>query len=589
MFTFGDTKNDILLTEGIMDNVLNTAGNAVGVDTDKFRKAWNDAADPNIHPNKVSDSEVTHRRMKLMNKAGNTAVNKIDKTTSDISKLTDNRSLVARAKNSIMMFSCYISQSTPVNVAQIESELFARVYTSLVQSVLSQNQILDESEAHNMSFLKNYHTNLREAVDVFVNQFYEPIDNIDEMICESVFLEQKITNNLSVTFSAIPRNNEIINMESAIFVQDPIIGFESLYAEAEEIQSENKDNFYTLSDNDFRDMAMNQLNMTSSDRKLADMSEIDLINRYGDYDSRSGKNVPNGSEYSDAIDARNDLNNQIDNKIADIKDAIKSGEDKNYSMYKYVNGRFARCDRSATVKNISKRVDAPIILRDHDIKKINAMAPYTIKAQFKLRDNKGNITGEVEYVIGVKCILHLIRTEDLVDDLPELVTGKIKKLQKVRYKTGEITFFDYLFNKKGLKSDAAKRINHNKRWINNLKRLSEYRQAHGGFLKKSIEDITSGHVPIPNGTLILTQSDVSTLTSTTGIDLSESSNAIKLAKNLFLMAVVIIDSSAGTMRVLFPDESSSWNVYSLSSIEADLAKTDNNKLMQELNRVVNTR
>ena len=31
------------------------------------------------------------------------------------------------------------------------------------------------------------------------------------MICESVFLEQKITNNLSVTFSAIPRNNEIIN------------------------------------------------------------------------------------------------------------------------------------------------------------------------------------------------------------------------------------------------------------------------------------------------------------------------------------------------------------------------------------------
>lgn len=586
MFTFGDTKNDILLTEGIMDNVLNTAGDAVGVDTDKFKDAWNKAADPTIHPNKVSDSEVTHRRMKLMNQAGNTAANKINKSASDISKLTDNRSLVARAKNSIMMFSCYISQSTPVNVAQIESELFARVYTSLVQSVLSQNQILDESEAHNMSFLKNYHTNLREAVDVFVNQFYEPIDNIDEMICESVFLEQKITNNLSVTFSAIPRNNEIINTESAIFVQDPIIGFESLYREAQETQSENKDNWYTLSDNDFRDMAMNQLNMTSSDRKLADMNENELIARYGDV--VKDKKIPYGNEYEDAIDARNDLNNQIDNKIADIKAAIRSGN-KNYSMYKYVNGRYARCDRSASVKNISKRVDAPIILRDHDIKKINAMAPYTIKAQFKLRDNQGNITGEVEYVIGVKCILHLIRIEDLVDDLQELVTGKIKKLQKVRYKTGEITFFDYLFNKKGLKSDAAKRINHNKRWINNLKRLSEYRQAHGGFLKKPIEDITGGHVPIPNGTLILTQSDISTLTSTTGIDLSESSNAIKLAKNLFLMAVVIVDSSAGTMRVLFPDESLSWNVYSLSSIEADLAKTDNNKLMQELNRVVNAR
>ena len=50
------------------------------------------------------------------------------------------------------------------------------------------------------------------------------------------------------------------------------------------------------------------------------------------------------------------------------------------------------------------------------------------------------ITRDVKYIIGIKSVMHLIRTQDLVEDLPELITGNIKTLQKVRYKTGEITF-----------------------------------------------------------------------------------------------------------------------------------------------------
>ena len=217
---------------------------------------------------------------------------------------------------------------------------------------------------------------------------------------------------------------------------------------------------------------------------------------------------------------------------------------------------------------------------------MNAMLPYTIEATFRLRTKSG-IDRDIKYIIGIKTVMHLIRTQDLADDLRELVTGRIKSLQKVRYKTGEISFKDYLFNTKQLKADAAKNINYNKRWINTLKRLSDYDQHYGSFLKGPVQGLAKGDVPVPNGTLILTQPDVTTLTNQTGIDLSQVSNAKRLAKNLFLIAVCIVDSSAGTMRVLFTDSDNDWDVQSLASIDAEVSKTDNSQLMRELNHIVN--
>ena len=73
----------------------------------------------------------------------------------------------------------------------------------------------------------------------------------------------------------------------------------------------------------------------------------------------------------------------------------------------------------------------------------------------------------------------------------------------------------------------------------------------------------------------------------TGIDVSDVNIATKLARSLFLIAVVIVDSTAGSMRILFPDSASDWDVQSLASIDAELSKTDNSSLMKELNKMVN--
>ena len=182
--------------------------------------------------------------------------------------------------------------------------------------------------------------------------------------------------------------------------------------------------------------------------------------------------------------------------------------------------------------------------------------------------------------------MHLIHVQDLADELYELVTGNVKSLQKVRYKTGEIGFADYMFNIKGLKADAAKKINHNKRWLSTLKELANYNKTNRSLLKMPAELLLNGNVPIPNATLILSQTDVTWLVGKTGIDLSQISNARKLAKNLFLIAIAIVDPSAGSMRILF-DGDVDWDVQSLASIDAEVAKTDNSNLLRELQRAVN--
>ena len=236
-------------------------------------------------------------------------------------------------------------------------------------------------------------------------------------------------------------------------------------------------------------------------------------------------------------------------------------------------------------KSSNKAVDVPKLLNDAAIKKVNGMLPYTIEASFRITDEKR----DVKFIIGIKTVLHMIDSKDLADDLREIISGNIKKLQKVRYQTGELNFKDYWFNLKGLKADAAKHINYNKRWLNTLKRLGEYRKLHGTLLNAPAKLLSGGHVPIPNGTLVLGISDVDLLKSRSGVDIENVSIAKKMASSLFLIAIAIVDSTAGTMRVLFPDSDSDWDTQSLGSLEAEVAKVDNAEFAKELQKAFNVR
>ena len=221
----------------------------------------------------------------------------------------------------------------------------------------------------------------------------------------------------------------------------------------------------------------------------------------------------------------------------------------------------------------------------NDIRKINDLQPTMMIATFKMKPENGDWE-TVKFIIGVKAVLHMISASDLADEIRDIVMGNQKSLQKVRYKTGEISFLDYMFNMKGLKSDALNTTKTNKRWISNLKRLSEFQKANGSYWKKGISAINNGDVPIPNGTLILTNVDVEYIADQTGIDLDSITYARRLANNLYLIAIGILNGES-SFKYFLPDQQNNWDVLSLSSINTTLARLDNTSLQKELGKIIN--
>lgn len=558
---------DLFFQEGVLENSLKAAAD---IDTNKIKEVWKDS------------SKGIYDKAKVLNDEGLSKINKrgaeIHDKAAGSANLVNNSSIIARAKNSVLQFPIYVTQGIRVNEAQIISKMFERVYTTLVQTVLSQNQIIDAHEANNLVFLKQFHTNLQESANILVNKYYEAIDDVDQMMCESVFHKAQITKNLFVEFRVIPTTDQTLIMENARLCNEPLQGFMYLREALEkDVKNVEKGNVNTKTEERTGEVP----------EKILSDEEIKQIARAMDIKYTHGPEK--GKANLDGLKERLRANKEG----VGFKGRRVMGRPTGKGGWEYylaaVDGKKTITSKDSdkvTDKRFRDAIETPKLLKDSDIKKINGLLPYTIEATFRLRTAEG-LDSDIRYIIGIKSIMHLISVKDLSEDLREIITGNVKTLQKVRYKTGEISFKDYFFNIKGLKADAAKHVNYDKRWLNTLKRLGEYNKMNGTLLKNGIQAITGGHVPIPNGTLILSQPEVTKLTNETGIDLSIVSNAKRLAKSLFLIAVVIIDSTAGTMRVLFPDSDATWDVQSLSSIDAELSKTDNSQLMKELNRMVN--
>ena len=601
---------DQVFEEGIKDFAKDATNAVLDVDVNKVRDAWSNASGANGYLGVIDDT----------GKRGVDALDSIGKAISHDRKV-DTRSLFARAKNSICQFPIYVSQSIRVNEAHIISKMFERVYASLMQAVLAQQPIASEDDVQNMKFLRKIHTNLRESADLTVgNMYYTPIDMLDEMMTESVFYQEKINDNISVTFRHVNVDDPIYKTEFAHMMGEPLEGFnylieaktpktdkmkKELEVQPDEVinRTQERDN-RVLKEEEIADIVMNDNDISANDQKLykQTVSEVEHAAK-GEAEATYGKEDYHKSDVEkfikDAIAKKHDVDKKIDGMINDWKDDVKSKG--KLGVYQYKNGTFIRQDIKTTYA-VKKADNKPQydrnkdvlkgsatqarILKDVEIKKLNGMDSYPIEVAFLVRTASGHYN-EVKFIIGVKSVLHLINPKDLAEDLREIVTGKIKKLQKVRYKTGEISFKDYMFNQKAIKKDAAKGIQYNKKWINTLKRLSEYGKMNGTLWADPAKHLAKGDVPIPNGTMILSQADVTTLTAETGIDLSTVANAKRMAKSLFLIAVAIVDGSAGTMKVLFVDSQNDWDVQSLASIEAEVSKTDNSPIMRELNRMVN--
>lgn len=486
----------------------------------------------------------------------------------------DRRSIIARASNSVMQFPIYITQSNRIAEAHTIGKAFERVYASFVQNVIAQNPVVtDISKVNGLRFLKDYHTNIKESSELTIeefrsifNEYCEPIDQFDEIMTEAVINELTLPGG-TVTFM-VAKPSAMINLESERLSHEPLDGFRYL-TEVSVPQAVSK---------------QKQVVTETQGKEIELTSEV-LMNGLTEHLTNLGLKAKAESEGWDVARKAEEIRNLIQSK-----GALRTSSGK---TYRYDNGKYMYAIPS--VKSTSadgKAVDPPMMLRDTDVKKLNSMQPFQFIVKFRInpvysKDNEiqAGTNYEQSYILGVKTVLHIIKVKDLSDDLKDIITGDRKGLQKVRYKTGEISWLkDYLLNLPGLKADAAKGLD-DRRWLSTLKRLGEYEHLHGTAFKKPLSGIYDEGIPIPNATLVVTRGDVERMKDETGINIETISTARTLAKRLFLIAVVIVDQTAGSYKVFFPDMDNDWDVQSLGSLDAEIARIDNSPLMNEINRI----
>ena len=539
--------------------------------------AWSDL--------KSIKDDITSGHFKDVLVGGDRAFGNVAPALGEVDKLINSnntgKSIIARAKNSIIQFPVYITKGIRVTEAQIISKLFERVYTSVVQVGLAQNPIINEDEVNNLMFLRRLHSNINEPEPDGVVKSFEssiPIDDIDQMIKESVVRTMELGNNLVLEFR-IPSSKsaevDYLLKEHARLNNEPLQGFK--YLQEANVYTHRKE--WTEKDRPERTLGSSELEVIAKQNGYADTPDktagqnmLDQIRYNNEIVNVDGRRIEvrMGTEKRTMVDPNNPARTIV--QEVPVPEAFLA--QKHGTKY------------SRSENPLRDPVNAPVLLRDGDIKKINAMAPYMIQASFRIRQANGELSEDVTFLIGVKTILHLVDVNDISEDIRDIINGRDRKLQKVRYKTGEINFMDYMFNLKQAKKDVRRFLDRDKRWINTLKRLSEYRDMYG--LTKSVGTSLSqiGDNPIPNGTLVVSQTDVIKITNETGIDIGEVATAKKLARSLFLIGVVILDIVAGNMKVLL-DDYNDWDIQSIAAIDAEVSKTDNSQLMRELNRLVN--
>lgn len=235
----------------------------------------------------------------------------------------------------------------------------------------------------------------------------------------------------------------------------------------------------------------------------------------------------------------------------------------------------ASLQRQKDLAGISNGVQAPKLL-DRDIKKTNDMVPLGVQVRLVAVNDKKEFVQYMDFVVGVKTIMHVIETDDMVDNLKRGIENKSLLFKFLRWTTGEISLFkDIILNLDEIKNDTVKKAGKSP-FFGTLQRLKNK--------KVGMTNFTVPHAIIPNATVVISSYEVDVLQNKYGIDIRKDAMVRMLMNNLFLMAFVIMDEGSGTVSVFY-DGDQTYQTYSIETLERDNAM-NSNKLGKEIGRMI---
>lgn len=264
------------------------------------------------------------------------------------------------------------------------------------------------------------------------------------------------------------------------------------------------------------------------------------------------------------------------------RDAAKEGREA--EKYEYEKSRRRADELDAANRG---RVRGPQMMDETKIQKLNTMKPLMMTVDLNVEGKDGRIVNGVEYIVGVKCYNRLVDASTL----PEVVEYPLKEMNKItrkaKWRAGELKFFkDILFKIPQKKQTAVDSRDPKRKWYRRLYELAHIKgdapakavingdSIVKAFFKDKLGKYGDTNGVIPNVSLIISKGDVDNIKRETKIDMLKGSTAAKFCKELYMIAIVVIDEDAQSIKILMPDLHNDYEVHSLASVNKQLSLLD---------------
>ena len=254
----------------------------------------------------------------------------------------------------------------------------------------------------------------------------------------------------------------------------------------------------------------------------------------------------------------------------------------NTSAYDLANALMDNRMKEVQNKQIKDRMDitaknmAPK-MTERDLKKANDMVPYGIQVRLIAKNGDNEFVQYIDFVLGVKAVLHIVKSEELIENIQRSLRNKSLMFKLLRWTSGEISLMkNVILNMDELKRDAIDRQNGRSPWFSTLRRLRDRRVG--------VRNFTVPHALIPNATIAISREEMTYMEETQSIQLKDPRVVKKMMDAMFLVTFAVLDDGTGTLD-LFYDGADSYETYALETLERENS-ANSNKLGREIGRMI---
>lgn len=508
-------------------------------------------------------------------------VNALDKSTSKFRKgMKGAKSVVSAAKGNIFEFPVFVSSSVPLDYATATTSLLEQVYASYLQMAISANPVISAKSATNGSqfaHLKSDTNKYLECVDTSyqADACHNRIGLGYTMNGDGKFIE----------FSLINIDDGEARVINEQCDYQPLSEFDHFFTEA----SNPKDYPEAM-----KELAKERRRNEALAGKVADVTKLKYANSALEKNAaESAEKLKNLEKKYEELEKKYEKATDDAAKAKDEREqqkAEREAESHKKEMEKIqleIDKLRDNADISRNVDINKGRISAPQLMDETKIQKLNTMKPLMMTVDLNVEGKDGRIVQGVEYIVGVKTHNRLVDASTL----PEVVEYPLKEMNKItrkaKWRAGELKFFkDILFKIPQKKQTAIDSRDPKRKWYRRLYELAHVKgdapakaiingdSVVKAFFKDKLGKYGDTNGVIPNAALVISKADVDIIKRETKIDMLKGSAAAKFCKELFMIAIVVIDNDAESIKILMPDLHSDYEVHSLGSVNKQLSLLD---------------